>query len=76
MPGEKLTYKKVSYYGAGRLSIKGKTSLPALGFDGDKTIINAMDAHKIFRGENTNDAPQWFVEPIQQTRKIDGKKGT
>lgn len=41
MPGEKLTYKKVSYYGAGRLSIKGKTSLPALGFDGDKTIINS-----------------------------------
>jgi len=76
MPGEKLTYKKVSYYGAGRLSIKGKTPLPALGFDGDKTIINAMDAHKIFRGKNINDAPQWFVELTQQTKQIDGEKGT
>ena len=76
MAGEKLTYKKVSYYGAGRLSITGKTSLPILDTDGDKKIISALDAHKIFRGENTHDAPQWFVELTQQTTQIEKENGT
>lgn len=76
MSGEQLTYKHVSYYGAGRLSITGETTLPVLSKDKDKSIISVLDAHKLFRGKNTNDAPQWFVELVQQAKQVDGEKGT
>lgn len=76
MSGEKLTYKNVSYYGAGRLSVTGDTTLPTIGIDGDKSIISVLDAHKLFRGKKTHDAPQWFVELTQQTKQVDGEKGT
>lgn len=76
MTQEKLVYKNVSYRGAGRLSIKGKTSLPTLEKDGDNSIVNVVHAHKIFRGKNTHDMPQWLVELCQQSKQIEGEKTT
>ena len=70
---EKLSYKNTSYRGAGRLSIKGKTDLPTIDTDKGSSTVSVIHAHKIFRGKNYHDMPQWLVELCQQSRQIEGE---
>ena len=69
---EKLTYRHVSYRGAGRLEVDNLVLKGVRPIERGKytSIVSVLDIHKLFRTVSTDDAPHWWVELTQQSKQV------
>lgn len=73
---EKLTYRHVSYRGAGRLEVDNLVLKGVRPIERGKytSIVSVLDIHKLFRTVSTDDAPHWWVELTQQSKQVERSK--